>query len=107
MDSTNHGSSGSLLDTVNGLKSDQAGVKMHGLISDLYPICRSITGNGVRLTHKYINQMVPLTTYEVPSGTKIYDWNIPKEWNINNAYILDPSGDKILDFEDSNLHVLN
>jgi aminopeptidase-like protein len=80
--------------------------EMFDLLSELYPICRSITGNGVRKSLKIIQKYVDLEIHEVPTGTKVFDWVIPKEWNINDAYIIDPDGKKILDFQKSNLHVV-
>lgn len=73
----------------------------------LFPICRSITGNGVRETLKIISEIVPLKIYEIPSHTEVFDWNVPKEWNIKDAYILTPDGRKICDFKKHNLHVVN
>ena len=86
---------------------DRAGSEMYALISELYPICRSITGNGVRETLKIISSHIPLRTYEIPTGTKVFDWEVPKEWNIKDAYIKDSKGNKIVDFKRLNLHVLN
>jgi len=86
---------------------DHKGQEMYELIESLYPICRSITGDGVRHTLKLIQQHIPLLIHEVPSGTEVFDWTIPREWNIRDAYIKDPSGNKIVDFQQSNLHVLN
>jgi aminopeptidase-like protein len=83
------------------------GNEMFTLIKKLFPICRSITGNGVRDTLEIIKEKIPLTIMEIPSGTKVFDWNVPKEWNINNAYVKDSNGKKIIDFQKSNLHVLN
>jgi aminopeptidase-like protein len=83
------------------------GSGMMKLITDLYPVCRSITGNGVRDTLRYIEGLVPLEITEIPTGTKIFDWEIPKEWNISDAYVIDPKGQKIIDFKKLNLHVLN
>ncbi|HUI65819.1 MAG TPA: DUF4910 domain-containing protein [Bacteroidota bacterium] len=80
---------------------------MYDLISELYPICRSITGDGVRRTLEIINRHVPLTVHEVCTGTKVFDWTVPREWNIRNAYIRTPAGEKIADFAESNLHVVN
>jgi len=77
------------------------------LIRELYPICRSITGNGVRETLKLIEKNIPLQIHEIPTGTKVLDWEIPKEWNIRDAYIKDSSGQKIVDFRNLNLHILN
>ena len=83
------------------------GKDIYELIQDLYPICRSITGNGVRETLNKIKQHIPLNISEVPTGTKVFDWKVPKEWNINDAYIKNSKGEKIVDFKKSNLHVLN
>ena len=80
---------------------------MYGLMSELFPICRSITGNGVRDTLKIISKHVPLEIHEVATGTRVFDWTIPKEWNIHDAYIIDPTGKKIIDFKNSNLHVVS
>ncbi|EGG41205.1 aminopeptidase domain-containing protein [Candidatus Nitrosarchaeum limnium SFB1] len=88
-------------------KSTKIGEEMLQLMEELFPICRSITGNGVRQTLEIIKKYVCLETHEIPSGTKVYDWIIPKEWNIQDAYIIDPNGRKIIDFKKSNLHVLN
>ncbi len=87
--------------------SAQIGDEMYELMKELYPICRSITGNGVRKTDKIISNHIPLEMSEVPTGTSVFDWVIPKEWNINDAYVIDPNGKKIIDFKKSNLHVLN
>lgn len=83
------------------------GEKMFELMETLYPICRSITGNGVRQTLEIINQIIPIDIKEVPTGTKVFDWEVPKEWNIKDAYIKNSKGEKIVDFEKNNLHVLN
>ena len=80
---------------------------MHRFIAEAYPICRSITGDGVRRTLALIREHIPLEVHEVPSGTPVFDWTVPKEWNIRDAWIKDPSGTKVVDFQDYNLHVLN
>jgi len=80
---------------------------MYCLMKELYPICRSITGDGVRKTLTIIKKHVPLNIVEVHSGTQVFDWKIPKEWNIKDAYIKNLSGERIVDFNKSNLHVLN
>ncbi len=80
---------------------------MINFIKELYPICRSITGNGVRETLRLIGNRIPLQIYEVPSGTKVLDWEIPREWNIRDAYVKDSTGTKIIDFKKFNLHILN
>ncbi len=83
------------------------GEEMHALATRLYPICRSITGNGVRATLEILKEYLPLTVNEVPTGTEVLDWNVPQEWNIRGASLRDPAGRKIIDFADHNLHVLN
>ena len=80
--------------------------KMDSLITKLFPICRSITGEGVRETLRIIGNEIPLTVYEVPSGTDIFDWKIPDEWNINDAYVKNDKGERVIDFRSSNLHVV-
>ena len=84
-----------------------AGGQMHDLIRELYPICRSITGNGVRETLRRVGGHVPLEVREVPTGTRVFDWTVPKEWNVRDAYVMDPDGRKVIDFRNSSLHVLN
>lgn len=83
------------------------GEDMYALMETLYPICRSITGNGLRQTLDIIGQRLPLKRREVPSGTEVLDWTIPKEWNIRDAYIENAAGERVVDFQDSNLHVVN
>jgi len=87
--------------------SEHPGGQMYDLIKELYPVCRSITGNGVRYTLERIAQRIPLTVHEVPSGTPVFDWAVPREWNIEDAYIVTPTGEKIAEFKANNLHVLN
>src|SRR6056297_1153352 len=77
------------------------------LVKKLFPICRSITGNGVRKSLNILQEHIPLEIHEVPTGTNVFDWKIPKEWNIRDAWIKDPDGNKIIDFKQNNLHVLN
>ncbi|MDC0063084.1 DUF4910 domain-containing protein [Candidatus Puniceispirillum sp.] len=77
------------------------------LMEELFPINRSITGDGFRESLQIIKRELPqLRINEVPTGTACFDWEIPKEWNIKEAYIIDPSGKKIVDFKDNNLHVM-
>jgi len=80
---------------------------MHAFIADLFPICRSITGDGVRETIGSIGRRIPLDVSEVPSGTPVLDWTVPREWNIRDAYVAHPSGKRIIDFKASNLHVVS
>lgn len=83
-----------------------AGETMDRLIHKLYPICRSITGNGFRETLRIIREYIPLTMHEIPTGTKVFDWTVPKEWNIYDAYVKDSNGERKIDFKKSNLHVM-
>src|SRR6201998_357388 len=83
------------------------GTELHQFARDLFPICRSITGNGIRETLALIGKRIPLEITEVPTGTQVFDWAVPKEWNIRDAYILGPGKERVVDFVKSNLHVLN
>ena len=81
---------------------------MHALIERLYPICRSITGDGVRETLAMLGEELPeLEIHEVPSGTPVFDWTVPREWNIREAYVADSRGRRLIDVADSNLHVVS
>ncbi|HYO15685.1 MAG TPA: DUF4910 domain-containing protein [Thermoanaerobaculia bacterium] len=84
-----------------------AGQEMHRFIEEAYPLCRSLTGDGVRRTLAMIRERIPLEVREVPSGTPVFDWTVPREWNIRDAWIKDPAGRKVVDFQTCNLHVLN
>lgn len=84
-----------------------AGEEMHRFIAEAFPICRSITGDGVRRTLAKIRERIPLEIHEVPSGTPVFDWTVPREWNIRDAWVKGPDGGKVIDFQRSNLHVLN
>jgi aminopeptidase-like protein len=83
------------------------GQELHRFASELFPICRSITGGGIRRTLAMIGDRIPLQTFEVATGTPVLDWTVPKEWNIRDAYIKGPDGKRVVDFQKSNLHVLN
>jgi aminopeptidase-like protein len=85
---------------------EDAGRRMYDLITELYPICRSMTGDGVRRTLGIIGKANPLQVHEVRSGTPVFDWTVPKEWNIRDAYIKDSRGRKVVDLAHSNLHVV-
>jgi aminopeptidase-like protein len=89
------------------LDLDLLGQQMHALIGELYPICRSITGDGVRETLRSLQRFLPLTIHEVPTGTPVFDWTVPREWNIHDAYVKNSRGERVIDFQKSNLHVMN
>jgi aminopeptidase-like protein len=85
----------------------EVGEELHRFAAELYPICRSITGDGIRQTLTLIQKRIPLQISEVPTGTEVFDWTVPKEWNIRDAYIKDSRGKKVVDFRECNLHILN
>ncbi len=80
---------------------------MYTLVTELYPIWRSITGEGVRETLRRLQRHVPVSLVEVPTGTEVFDWTIPREWNIRDAFVKNAGGERVIDFQRSNLHVLN
>ncbi len=89
-------------------KADAAiGDRMHRTIVDLFPICRSITGDGLRETLRYVKEEAGCEIVEVPTGTKVFDWEVPPEWNIKDAYIKNSKGNRVVDFRANNLHVVN
>jgi aminopeptidase-like protein len=85
---------------------DDARQPMYDLVRRLFPICRSISGDGVRETLRIVREHIPLTVHEVASGTKVFDWTVPREWNIRDAYIQDAQGHRVVDFRLNNLHVV-
>ncbi len=91
---------------VEGFDFAGAGLRMHALATRLFPICRSITGPGLRETLRILGEAHPLELTEIPSGTPAFDWVVPKEWTIRDAWIKGPDGAKVVDFKASNLHVV-
>ena len=83
------------------------GKEMHNFMAELYPICRSITGEGVRETLRAIRKRIPLEVHEVSSGTKVFDWTVPQEWNVSDAYIMNRVGKRVVDFKAHNLHLMS
>jgi aminopeptidase-like protein len=84
-----------------------AGKEIFALAASLYPICRSVAGEGVRETLRLLGRHIPLAIREVPSGTRVFDWSVPLEWEIRDAFIKNSAGERIVDFQSSNLHVVN
>jgi aminopeptidase-like protein len=99
------------LSTISNLRvtvdSPAIGRECHSFIAELFPICRSITGNGLRETLARVAKHIPLAIHEVPTGTQVFDWTVPREWNIRDAYVKNARGEKVIDFQRSNLHVVN
>lgn len=98
---------GQLLAGFDDRVAGEAGEAMIELIAAAYPICRSVTGDGVRRTLAMLAERIPLEVHEVPTGTQVFDWTVPKEWNIRDAWVKGPDGEKVIDFRRLNLHVLN
>jgi aminopeptidase-like protein len=96
-----------LLKELETRSSAEIGNELHRFAAELFPICRSITGEGIRRTLALIQSRIPLEISEVPTGTSVFDWTVPKEWNIRDAYIKDGRGKKVVNFQLSNLHLLN
>jgi aminopeptidase-like protein len=89
------------------LITDGIGDELFAFAAKIYPLCRSITGNGVRQTLREVGAHIALDIHEVPTGTAVFDWTIPREWNIRDAYIKNKHGKKVVDFQKSNLHVMS
>src|SRR3989339_1320461 len=85
----------------------EMGERMHAFIGEMYPLCRSITGAGFRETLAMVGRHIPLEIHEVPTGTPVFDWTVPKEWNIRDAYVKNSAGERVIDFRKSNLHVVS
>lgn len=89
------------------MKNDlSTGAQIYDLVKRLFPICRSITGDGVRETLRYLSEYIPINIHEIPTGTKVFDWTIPDEWNIYDAYVEEVDGPRVIDFNACNLHVV-
>ena len=96
-----------LLKEIDEKSPAKMGDDLYSFAAELFPICRSITGNGLRQTLAMIKNRIPLETFEVASGTQVFDWIVPKEWNVLDAYIKDRTGRRVVDFQQSNLHLMN
>ncbi|HWG96253.1 MAG TPA: DUF2172 domain-containing protein, partial [Nitrospira sp.] len=89
------------------VRGEELGKEMHDFMVELYPICRSITGEGVRETLRAIRKRIPLEMREVSSGTKVFDWTVPLEWNVTDAYVMNREGKRVIDFKAHNLHLMS
>jgi aminopeptidase-like protein len=89
------------------LNADEIGREIYGRICQMYPICRSITGDGFRQTLAMIAKDIRLDVHEVPTGTRVFDWTVPREWNIRDAYVKNARGERVIDFARSTLHVMS
>ena len=87
--------------------AQEEGAELYESVATLYPICRSITGEGLRRSLRTLGKYVPLSLNEVASGRRVFDWSVPNEWNVRDAYIKDSTGEKVVDFQKCNLHVVN
>ncbi|HTO70147.1 MAG TPA: DUF4910 domain-containing protein [Myxococcota bacterium] len=92
---------------MNPAARDALGRELLDLVRELYPICRSITGDGVRETLRLVARMLPLEQHEVPSGTPVLDWTVPDEWNVRDAWIKNLAGERVVDFRRHNLHLVS
>ena len=90
-----------------GSSESQLGHEAYELMRRLFPLCRSLTGSGVRATFDILQEYIPLTRSEVPTGARVCDWTVPDEWNVRDAYIARPDGTRVVDFQRSNLHVVS
>ena len=90
-----------------GVDAATLGRELYDCVTDLYPLCRSLTGDGLRETLRRLQRRVPLTVHEVPTGTPVFDWTVPKEWNIRDAWVKNARGERVIDFRRSNLHVVS
>jgi len=92
---------------LEGFDAARAGEELHSLVRELYPICRSITGEGLRRSLRILSRVAPLEVREVPSGTKVFDWVVPPEWTLRAARLVGPGGEVVCDAARSSLEVLN
>lgn len=97
----------SLSKNLNHMDRKRLGQELYNFATDIFPICRSITGNGIRTTLGRVATHIPLQTFDVPTGTQVLDWKVPKEWNIRDAYLAGTDGKRVVDFCQCNLHVVS
>ncbi len=87
-------------------EADAVGRELHALMAELFPVPRSLTGDGVRATLERLGRDVPLRTVELPTGTQVFDWTLPREWNVREAWVEGPDGTRVIDVAQSSLHLL-
>ncbi len=87
--------------------ASESGHEMHRLMTELFPLCRSITGDGIRSTLRTLSRHIPLEMYEVPSGTPVFDWTVPEEWNVREAWVANSRGERVIDFRAHSLHLMS
>jgi aminopeptidase-like protein len=88
-------------------QSEDIGRESYELMRRLYPHCRSLTGDGVRATFDVLSEQIPIARTQIPSGTKVFDWIVPDEWNLRDAYVADADGTRVIDYRRSTLHVVS
>jgi len=93
--------------TAGDRQTEAIGRDAYELMRRLFPLCRSLTGDGVRATFDVLAEEIPITRIEIPSGTRVFDWIVPEEWNVRDAYIASPDGTRVVDFRRSSLHVVS
>ena len=86
---------------------EDSGQRMHALAERLFPLCRSITGDGLRESLRMLSEKIPIEIKAVPSGTRVFDWSVPQEWKVREAWIRDSSGNDLVNFHDHNLHLVS
>jgi aminopeptidase-like protein len=94
---------------MNGTSNEKTmtdGAEMHALMTELFPICRSLTGPGIRQTLQRFADFAPFRLHEIPSGTKCFDWTVPPEWTVRDAWVENSSGERVIDFHENNLHLV-
>lgn len=96
-----------MIDRAAAPSPEEAGREIHELMRELWPLPRSLTGDGLRRTLELVSERIPLELVETPSGTEVFDWTLPREWNVREAWIADPNGRRVVDFADSTLHLLH
>jgi aminopeptidase-like protein len=101
------GASEDLQSAIDSLAPAALGAELHAIVRELYPICRSITGDGLRSSLRILQRLAPLELHEVPTGTQVFDWVVPREWNLRSARLVGPGGELVVDAARLNLHVLN